>query len=363
MNVLFVINTMQGGGAARVTAVLANQLVANGFKVGIATNLSSKSCSYQLNPSIQLINIYGKRNFISFSITRLIDHSCRLMMVLSKFKPNIIIGEQEDGILFSKIATIFSKIPIIGHRHNTFKILGLSKIQELIYNSVEKSVFLHNTDVEFVGNKIKNSTFIYNPCSYPTIEIKQREKKKIIVAVGSTKRYINKGFDILLDIWCRIAMKYPDWSLHIIGGGSVINERLLKDKVDNWGITDQVVFTGNVDDVDRRLKEASIFLLPSRVEGFPMVINEAISQGCACVSFSLQGVMNELFSSDAIMIVNDGNTEYFSECIERLINNIDLRDCMVAQSQIEVDRYMPEKIVRQWIELIMDVYRKYNYEK
>ena len=38
-------------------------------------------------------------------------------------------------------------------------------------------------------------------------------------------------------------------------------------------------------------RSAEIFALPSRVEGFPLVLVEAMSQGCACVSFSMQGAV------------------------------------------------------------------------
>lgn len=354
MKILFVINTMQGGGAARVTSILANQLSRKGCAVSIATNLS-KQCTYYVSPEIGLYNIYGHRHKFSSIFSRFLDHVFKLRKVLACFQPDIVIGEQEDGMAMAKCALLFSNTPIIGHRHNSFKILGLSKLQRLLFNSVNYSVFLHKTDVSFVGNRIKNKTSIYNPCSYSIVNVNQHEKKKILAVVGSIRRYKDKGFDLVLDIWGTIAKKYPDWTLCIIGGGSDDNKDFLMKKTSKLGISNQVVFTGIVDDVDKRLQAASIFLLPSRVEGFPMVLNEAISQGCACVCFSLKGVTKELYSKGAVLQVDDGDTENFCKMVEKLILDIELREKLSKQAQIELQKYLPDKIVNDWVSLIEKV--------
>ena len=355
MNILFVIDGLHGGGAARVTTVVANELVKKGYNIAIATNLSTRSCVYQLDHNIKVFNIYGEKKYFSF--INLLDHILRLRKVVNEFKPDVIIGEQENGIIYAKFATLCLGIPIIGHRHNTFKILGLSKLQRLIYNSVSTTVLLHKTDVAFVEKKITKAQAIYNPCSFDIKYVPQKEKKKIIAVVGSTKRYLDKGFDLAIDVWHTLAHQYPDWHLYIIGGGSETNEEILKQKIVDYGLVDRVTLTGFVNDIENRLHEASIFLLPSRVEGFPMVINEAISQGCACASFSLQGVMKELYSNAAVLISEDGDLDSFCYNVGRMIESFDTRETLAENAQSELKKYQPEVIVNDWIDLIDKIKR------
>ena len=49
MKLLFVINTMMGGGAARVTALLCNELVKENYQIVIATNLATHTIGYNLD--------------------------------------------------------------------------------------------------------------------------------------------------------------------------------------------------------------------------------------------------------------------------------------------------------------------------
>lgn len=353
--ILFVIDTLHGGGAARVTVLLANELTKNMYKVGIATNLSTRDCNYTVNPDVTLFNIYGLNAMSSNAMVKLGDHTYRLRSVIKEFKPDIIIGEQENGLLYSKLSAIFTGIPIIGHRHNSFKILGLSQFQTVLFNSVDKSVLLHNTDVKWVGKRIKNTVAIYNPCTFRINHVPQDSKQKIIAVVGSTKRYLDKGFDIALDVWGRLAHDFPEWKLHIIGGGSEANEQKLKDQILYLNIQKQVVMTGFVNDVEQRLREASIFLLPSRVEGFPMVINEAISQGCACASFRLSGVMAELYTDSAVLKAEDNDIKTFESNLRKMLKNKDLRASLSKASQTELLKYEPAEIVKDWIKIINEL--------
>lgn len=355
MKILFVIDSLGGGGAARVTVVLANEFSRMEYDVAIATNLETDHSVFDVDDKVIQYNIYNKSAHITGKISKLLYRIKELRSVISVFRPDVIIGEQENGILYSRFSCMFNRVPIIGHRHNTFKILGLSYWQKLIFNSIDKSVLLHNVDVDFVKNKINNAVAIYNPCTYPIVKISQSEKDKCVIVVGNTKRYQNKGFDLILKIWSLVSGSCRDWKLIIVGGGSSENEKKLVELARCYGIQDSVVFTGFVKNVDVLLKKSSIFALPSRVEGFPMVINEAISQGCACISFSLLGVMAELYSKEAVMQVNDGNITLFADKLKELINNKEERDRMVSISQNELLSYLPKTVINQWVELINNV--------
>lgn len=348
MKLLFVINSMQDGGAARVTALLCNKMLINGHQVYLCTNLSTLQIGYYLDCKVQTYSIYSANHNKDKRIKRFFYHIIELRKQIKRIKPDIIIGEQEDATLYSTLANMFMSYPIIGHRHNTFKILGLSRIQRLIYNSCDITVLLHKTDFDYVGDKIKKKCYIYNPCSFSINSIVQVSKKKHVIVVGSLDRWYNKGFDQILKIWKYVSNSMDGWKLVIVGTGDNDNICLLKKLIEEYEIEKSVIFTGYVHNVDEYLSKASIFALPSRVEGFPMVLNEAISQSCACISFDLYGVISEIYSKKAVISVTDGDLNLFAEKLIELMNDESLRINLCKQSIIELKKYTIDNIACQW---------------
>lgn len=354
MNVLFVIDSLNGGGAARVTTILANELVKNNYEISIATNLAYRGVVYDLDPSIKLFSFYTKKDQNKGTISKILRHAYYLRKVIKAVKPDLIIGEQEGGILYSYLAKMFLGIPMIGHRHNTFKILGLSKAYRLIYKMPQKTVLLHNEDVRYVDGKIQNAVAIYNPHTFPVIN-KLCERKNQVICVGSINRWYNKGLDVMIRMWGDIADKHKEWKLVIVGGGSDASFQILKSMTAECNCTDSVVFTGTVNNVDNLLQESAIFALPSRVEGFPMVLNEAISQGCPSIAFSLDGVLAEIYSDKSVCQIPDGDTEMFKKELENLMGDEKLRCNYSNEALKETTKYLPEVIVKEWITIINEV--------
>lgn len=354
MKVLFVIDSLQGGGAARVTTILANQLIKNNYDVTIATNLAYRSVLYEVNDAVRLVSFYTEADQRNSSVYKIVRHAFFLRRIFKEEKPNIIIGEQEGGILYSYLAKMFLNIPMIGHRHNTFKILGLSAAYRLIYKMPNKTVLLHNVDVKFVEGKIKNVVAIYNPHTFQVTE-GAIERKKQVICVGSINRWYNKGLDTMIRMWGDIAQKHKGWKLLIVGGGNESSTQKLIALTNKMGCSDSVVFTGAVNNVDALLQESAIFALPSRVEGFPMVLNEAISQGCTSIAFCLGGVLNEIYTDKSVCQIPDGNTELFKGQLELLMDNEILRKGYSDAARIETMKYLPERIVKDWISIINEV--------
>lgn len=341
---------MQEGGAARVTSLIANELVTRKYKIVIATNLSTQKISYYLDKRVIIENIYSATHSTDNRIKKVWIHISRLRSIIRLRCIDIIVGEQENGLIYAFYSNLFIGKPIIGHRHNTFKILGISNRQRRIFNLADCTVLLHNIDANYVKGKINNALAIYNPCSF-TITRNFINKKKRITCVGSINRWHDKGFDIILNIWGNLSVQYPDWELYIVGGGPIEKIEHLQNIALANGIHDKVVFTGHVNNVDNYLLESEIFALPSRVEGFPMVLNEAISQGCACIVFELQGVVKELYSKDAVIIIEDNNVEEYSQQLKELIESPQKRSLLVSNAQNEIERYSIENITNEWVKL------------
>jgi glycosyltransferase involved in cell wall biosynthesis len=104
---------------------------------------------------------------------------------------------------------------------------------------------------------------------------------KRLVAAG---RFMNqKGFDLLIPAFAKIAADFPDWSLRIHGKGPL--KQQLEQMIDESGLGERIELAGPANDMGAALAEASIFVLSSRFEGFPLILIEAMSKGLAVVSY------------------------------------------------------------------------------
>lgn len=358
MRILIAIDSMHDGGAARVVSVLANQLAEFGHSIYLGTNLTTRPVSYELHKNITLFNIYSANHASQNKLGRLYSHVSLIRNAINKYNIEVVIGQMENALLYCLLATIGKNIPVIGHRHTSFHILGIRRDERIVYNWADACVLLNKVDSRWLGDKIKNKYVIYNPCTYPIIDIPQNKREKVIAVVGSLERWEQKGFDIMLDIWKDIEKKYPDWQLKIVGGGLEERVKSIRDYAGALGVSRRVIFTGYTKKVNEILQNASIYALPSRLEGFPMTLVEAVSQGCACVAFELDGLIPEIYSEKAVLPVPDGDKTHFTNVLERLMNDENLREEMRICAQREILQYSSQNIGHQWERLFNKLVKK-----
>jgi glycosyltransferase involved in cell wall biosynthesis len=158
-----------------------------------------------------------------------------------------------------------------------------------------------------------------------------------------------------MEIVSPILKKNKHWKLKFVGGGEkgrVFLENLAKEK----GIEDAVVFTGFRDDVADIMKESDIFVLSSRIEGMPMVLLEAMSQGMACIAYNCKtGPADIIESRFDGLLIEDQDKEAMRQNLQLLIDDEDLRNRLRANAVNSVEKFSIESIGGQWIKLLDSV--------
>ena len=96
-----------------------------------------------------------------------------------------------------------------------------------------------------------------------------------------------KGIDVLLGAWAQVVQKQNDVMLFVMGQGPA--ERELKRLTEQLGLGGSVRFPGVTHDIDSYLKEADLFVLPSRAEGLSNALLEAMSYGIPCIATNISG--------------------------------------------------------------------------
>jgi glycosyltransferase involved in cell wall biosynthesis len=121
---------------------------------------------------------------------------------------------------------------------------------------------------------------------YPLQSQQTAKKREHTVICVSRLRY-EKGIDVLLQAW-RLVQQQDSLAQLIIVGGGPLRQQLLS-MADALGITGNIEFAGIHNDVVGQLRRAGLAVLPSRWEGMPNALLEAMACGLPCVATRVSG--------------------------------------------------------------------------
>lgn len=360
MKILFVIGNLGGGGAERVLALIANELVQRNLEVTIVTY--SPDCAYELDKSIIHIPVFNqneiKENKLLDKINRRISFYPRLAKLLKEQRPDVVIsfmkGMNRKVIPVSRLLGI----PVIVSEHTNHKV-GMDYLswfeRRWIYKLADAVTVLTKYDYEmYYKFFLDNVVVMPNPVTFKSVE-ELGKKDNTLFAAGSLDRWNHKGFDNLLIVFSRVAKKYPGWVLKIAGAGED-GEKYLRDLAKELEIDKKVIFLGFSQNVSKEFKSASIYALTSRYEGFPMVLIEAMSQGCACVSYDCVSGPNEIITDGVDgVLVEDQNLHQMEEAICELMQDERNRQKLAIIAAESIKQFSIEKTGDRWFGLIESI--------
>ncbi|MCT4327725.1 glycosyltransferase [Chryseobacterium indologenes] len=177
------------------------------------------------------------------------------------------------------------------------------------------------------------------------LKVKDRYK---IVNVGSLVMEC-KQQHIAIEIFTMIADRYPQWDLHFWGRGA--DYEVLQRKVKNAGLSERVFFNGFTDNPLEELKKSDIFIFPSRYEGFPLALTEAMSVGLPCIGFEKCSGVNEL-----ILHLENGllakDKAQMLDYLEILMENDPFRQALGECAYMSVKQYEEKEVFKKWNTLI-----------
>nr|WP_304608106.1 glycosyltransferase family 4 protein [Lentiprolixibacter aurantiacus] len=234
--------------------------------------------------------------------------------------------------------------------HGKLRYLLLKSLMNLGARSYNAFVVLtKNNMTEWPG--LKNVRIIPNPLPFYPEECSKLEKK-VVITVGN--HGYEKGFDRLLKSWEIVVRSYPDWHLHIFGK---IDSGKKNIKIaEKLQISSYVSFHNPEKNIMSKYKASSIYALPSRSEGFGMVIIEAMSFGVPCIAFDCPGGPRDIIDNGKNgILVNNNNIEEFAEAITTLIRYENKRKILGEKAREDVRRYLPAEICKIWDQLFINL--------
>jgi glycosyltransferase involved in cell wall biosynthesis len=147
-----------------------------------------------------------------------------------------------------------------------------------------------------------------------------------------------------------VAPQHPGWTLRVYGAGE--DEQLLKQQAHRLDIDGSVEWMGRTSDVPGALQGASVFAQPSRAEGFPLTLLEAMVTGLPCVAFDVApGVREIIKDGEDGLLAQPGNIQAFARQLGVLMGDQQLRDTMGRRAAENIQRFSADTIVKRWEDL------------
>ena len=374
MKIAYILPTLEpGGGAERVITEKANYF-AEHYKYDVyIINLYQRQDSpnfYPLSEKVHQINLaipyysqykykYPKRLWIKIKI------NCYMRSIITQtiqtIDPEILIGvSYSQADMVSSIKCRAKKI-IECHEtkyiytSNLFSSSIISKFYTniLYYHSIEKNadiVITLTSEAKQQWRKAKRVEAIPNFSSMHVEQYSNCNVKRII-AVGRLCE--EKGFERLLCIWETVQARHTDWHLDIFGEGK------LKDKLTSLIDTKHiknVVLHSSTKDIGKEYANSSICAVTSHMEGFSLVILEAMKYGVPCVAFDCPyGPRNIIEDKKNGYLVENGNKDLFTEKLCNLIENGDLRKSFSASAIKRAMHFDSNIVMNKWKSLFEEI--------
>lgn len=369
MILTFVISSLGSGGAERALVLLVEGLLKNGHEVSIVTLYGKETYFYQVDNRITIyaLDIANKsRSFVN-AIWNNLSRIWVLRQKICSLKPDIVISFLTETNILALLALMNTGIAVIISEQNN-PILDSSGflwdiLRKFTYPRATKVVSCSKGVDDYFDWIAQNKrAVIYNPLTpitddQNTINLSEKvdSDKKLLVGMG--RLTYQKGFDILLSAFNKIAHKYPQWQLIILGEGELRDE--LENLRDKLGLNHQVSLPGRIKNPFALLKQSKIFVLSSRYEGFGNVIIEAMGCDCAVISTDCPSGPREIIDGGVNgILVPTEDVSALAVAIERLISNPEEAKKLAKIAKETVVRFSLERIVENWEALITEVISK-----
>lgn len=181
----------------------------------------------------------------------------------------------------------------------------------------------------------------------------QGTREKTVVCVGRIDR--NKNQELLLRAFARCLDRHPEYVLHFYGAGE--EETALRTLAGELHAERNTVFHGSVSDIPERIQRAGIFVLPSKTEGMPNALIEAMALGLACISTDCPcGGPRELIrDGENGFLVPVDDEKAMAEKLLVLMDDPDLKERMGREAFRVQELFGPERVNRKWETYLLSV--------
>ncbi len=362
MKVTLIIYGLGGGGAERVMSILANYWVDHDWDITLIMLVGPTDPSfYSLDPRIKLESL-GLAAKSTNRLTALRNVVRRVKILRQKIvasQPDVVISFMNAVNVYNILACWNLNIPTIVSEHTYPGANDANKIWQFMmkkfYRYADLVTVLTQNAVPFYPPAAGYRTIVMpNPISQPetVVTIDRLLPTPSLISIGRFDP--RKGFDLLFRAFDQIRDRHPDWQLTILGEGPIRAE--LEALRAQLQLEDCVHLPGAVKNIADYLHQADLFVMSSRVEGFPMALCEAMACGCPVIATDCLSGPSEIIQNGVNgLLVETENVEALAAGLDQLMSDPAKRQQFAQNSPQILDRFGIEQVIAMWAEAIDQV--------
>jgi len=345
-NICIVSPSLKMGGIERSLVVIANYFSAKEYSVTFISCLAGEHF-YALGKDINLIEPGFHRTGGLFN--KLVFYPRIIRFIRKKVKMI-----QPDTVLV--FGDLFSPLVLLSLQGTRFPVyisdrtspdysfsFPIPLMKKLLYPRSAGFIAQTNKAVKYkqsqFGNKLNIKVI---PNALREVKTYPVPREKIILYVG---RFAwEKAPERLIQSFAELEDR-NGWTLVMAGSGPLLEK--MKRLVNELNLTDEVSFPGRVDNVDRLYAKAGIYVLPSKVEGFPNSLCEAMAAGLPVICYNSIPWKEIIEAEVNGLVVQNDDIEGLVIAISKLINSEALREQLGRNARSIQDKLRVEKIGAQ----------------
>jgi GalNAc-alpha-(1->4)-GalNAc-alpha-(1->3)-diNAcBac-PP-undecaprenol alpha-1,4-N-acetyl-D-galactosaminyltransferase len=338
------------GGMERIAAVLANYIASQDLHAVHLITLSKQAIAFEIHPKV----IFHQPEFDTTQMT-FIDAALKAMRfvrgIVRKVKPYSVLslGDRYNSLAVLSTFGLGIKVYVSNRMNPSLSNGMMIDVLNKVFYRYAKGIIAQTEHAKHVflrryGNK--NIAVISNP-----VHLLQGDaftKEQFILNVG---RFADqKNQHLLIRYYRELSIK--DWKLVFLGDGYKKQQALDElEKAEDKSLIKIIGFERNV---EAYYQKSAIFAFTSTSEGFPNVLAEAMSAGCACISFDCEAGPSELID-DGIngFLIPVGDHEQYKEKLQLLIVDSELRARFGHAAQEKMKQFSVEHLAQRFLDFLL----------
>jgi len=351
-----VVSTLAMGGTERAVTTLANYWVGRGHEVSVFTLSGSAADFYPLDAAVErhVLGLDFASNGLLHAVWGNLRRMWRLRRALRAAKPGVVVSFLTDVNVLTLLAARGLSVPVLvaertdPRRH----VLPASwvRLRRLLYPWADRVIVQTQAIAAWAATVADESRIVVIPNAV------RGGRAEAAVGCGPVRQATvaamgrlawAKGFDVLLRAFAACAARHPAWNLILIGDGEERDR--LGELARTLAIDDRVLMVGRVTRPEEILAQAGIFVLPSRYEGFPNALLEAMACGTPAIATEYAAGFESVVRHevDGLLVPVD-DVEALAAALGRLMGDAHLRARLGRRASEVVERFSFEKIMAEW---------------
>ena len=358
LRLTFVIESLGGGGAQRVLSLLATELCDLGQQISVVTYTDDGPDMVELDPRVKRLSarLGGSSRHALGALSGNARRIVVLRAMVRRSRPDVVIAFVGTTNILTILACAGLGVPVVISERNDPARQSLGRAWDVLRRMLYRRAavvtanssgaiaamrgYVPEVKLRHIPNPLPPRSDMWTPDA----------DDPFVLAVGRLNR--QKGFDVLLDAFALFAPRHEDWRLVILGEGP--ERDTLTRQAENLDLAGRVRLEGFVDPAPY-YKGCRMFVLPSRFEGMPNALLEAMGHGCPTIA--TMGALDPAQADTGARAVPPEDPQALADAMSALAADDVLARQLGSQARREVEALEPRKIAHAWLALCEEVVR------